>query len=59
MQELLEDDTLGAQIESLKAIPSSGGRFEVIVNDTLVYSKLKTKRHAEPGEVNRLIREQL
>jgi selenoprotein W-related protein len=38
-------------IESLTLIPSDGGCFEVSVNGKLVYSKLQTKRHAEPGEV--------
>ena len=36
---------------------SSGGRFEVTVDDALVYSKRATGRHAEPGEVVRRIRE--
>lgn len=45
-----------AQIESLELIPSDGGRFEVSVNGNLVYSKLQTKRHAEPGEVVGLVR---
>ena len=38
-------------ITDLTLIPSSGGRFEVTVGDTLIYSKKATKRHAEPGEV--------
>ena len=38
-------------IESIRLVPSDGGRFEVIVNDQLVYSKLATGRHAQPGEV--------
>jgi selenoprotein W-related protein len=42
-------------IESITLVPSDGGRFEVSVNGTLVYSKLQTKRHAEPGEVVGLI----
>ena len=42
-------------IESITLIPSDGGRFEVSVNGTLIYSKLQTKRHAEPGEVVGLI----
>lgn len=42
-------------IESLVLIPSDGGKFEVSVNGTLVYSKLQTHRHAEPGEVIGLI----
>ena len=39
------------EIESLTLLPSDGGRFEVTVNGTLLYSKLKTGRQAEPGEV--------
>jgi selenoprotein W-related protein len=42
-------------IESVTLIPSDGGRFEVSVNGKLVYSKLQTKRHAEPGEIVGLI----
>ena len=44
------------EIESLSLIPSDGGRFEVVVNDRLLYSKLQTRRHAEPGEVTELVR---
>lgn len=36
-------------------LPSDGGRFEVSVNDKLIYSKLQTLRHAEPGEVKGLV----
>jgi selenoprotein W-related protein len=36
-------------------IPSEGGRFEITVNEALVYSKESTRRHAEPGEVAGLI----
>ena len=39
------------EIESLTLVPSEGGRFEVSVNSRLIYSKLNTHRHAEPGEV--------
>ena len=42
-------------IESVTLIPSDGGRFEVSVNGNLIYSKLQTKRHAEPGEVLGLV----
>lgn len=38
-------------------IPSRGGRFEVLVDGAAVYEKSRTKRHAQPGEVVRLIRE--
>jgi selT/selW/selH-like putative selenoprotein len=40
-------------------VPDEGGKFEVLVDDRLVYSKLQTRRHAEPGEVQRLVREAL
>ena len=41
--------------ESLTLMPSDGGRFEVTVNGKLLYSKLETKRHVQPGEVVGLI----
>jgi selenoprotein W-related protein len=43
-------------IEEIKLIPSDGGRFEVAVNGQLLYSKLETHRHAEPGEILGLVR---
>ncbi len=45
------------QIASLTLLPSSGGRFEVKVDDTLIFSKKTLKRHAEPGEVAGLLRD--
>jgi selenoprotein W-related protein len=47
------------QLTSLKVVPSEGGRFEVSLDGELIYSKLATGRHAEPGEVTRLITELL
>ena len=44
------------EIAEITLIPSDGGRFEVTVNEKLVYSKLQTGRHAEPGEVVKLIK---
>jgi selenoprotein W-related protein len=44
------------KIESFSMVPSDGGRFEVSVNGDLVYSKLQTNRHAEPGEVAGILR---
>jgi selenoprotein W-related protein len=44
------------QIETFSLVPSDGGKFEVSVNGDLVYSKLQTNRHAEPGEVAGLLR---
>ena len=42
-------------IETITLVPSDQGRFEVTVNSELIYSKLKTKRHAETGEVLGLV----
>jgi selenoprotein W-related protein len=44
------------QLGGLTLIPSDGGKFEVKIDDRLVYSKLQTHRHAEPGEVVGLVR---
>jgi selenoprotein W-related protein len=43
------------EIESVTLIPSNGGRYEISVNGQLIFSKLKTGRHAEPGEVIGLV----
>jgi len=50
---------LEPEIETITLVPSEGGRFEVVVNDQLVYSKLQTGRHAEPGEVLGLVKKLL
>lgn len=44
------------EIASITLIPADGGRFEVKVNEQLVYSKLATGRHAEKGEVVKLVK---
>ena len=38
-------------IEQLQLVPSGGGRFEVTVDDSLVFSKLETDRFPEYDEV--------
>ena len=43
-------------IEEITLVPSDGGKYEITVNGDLVYSKLKTYRHAESGEVLALVR---
>jgi selenoprotein W-related protein len=48
-----------AEIESLRLIPSDEGRFEVSVDGELIYSKLSTGRHAEPGEVLKLFKRKI
>jgi selenoprotein W-related protein len=41
----------------VRLIQSSGGVFEVDLDGRRIFSKKSSKRHAEPGEVMRLIRE--
>ncbi|MBV6395860.1 MAG: hypothetical protein HFACDABA_01446 [Anaerolineales bacterium] len=43
-------------IASLAIIPSDGGRFEVRVNDALIFSKKQAGRHAQTDEITGLIR---
>jgi selenoprotein W-related protein len=40
----------------VQLVPSSGGVFEVTEDGRLVFSKRALRRHAEPGEILRLIR---
>lgn len=44
-------------ITNLTMIPSDGGKFEVIANGEVVFSKKALGRHAEPGEVLQLFQE--
>ncbi|NIM96293.1 MAG: hypothetical protein GTO18_21555 [Anaerolineales bacterium] len=57
MAELVKNHEMN--IESITLIPSDGGTYEVSVDDKLIYSKLQTGRHAEDGEVDRLLRESM
>ena len=38
-------------------IPSSGGRFEVMLDGQPVFEKSKIGRHAQPGEVLAIIKQ--
>ena len=55
MAELIRE--FETEIETFTLVPSDAGRFELTVNGRLVYSKLQSGRHAEPGEIVGLIRE--
>ena len=46
-------------LETIELLPSSKGRFEVILDGELIFSKAGLKRHAEPGEVAGLVRAKL
>jgi selT/selW/selH-like putative selenoprotein len=39
----------------VELLPSSGGRFEVLRDGVPVFQKSRLNRHAEPGEVVRLL----
>jgi selenoprotein W-related protein len=45
-------------IAELTMITGSKGIFDVMVDDKVLYSKKTTGRHAEPGEVLELFRDQ-
>ena len=45
-------------IGELKLVTGSKGVFDVIVDGDLLYSKGRTGRHAEPGEILGLFRDQ-
>ena len=38
-------------INDLVLVAGENGVFDVVVDDTIIYSKAETGRHAEPGEV--------
>lgn len=42
-------------ITRLILVPSNGGRFDVTVDGERIFSKHELHRHAEPGEVVRLV----
>lgn len=42
-------------IQEMTLIPSGGGCFEVEADGELLYSKLETGRHTDPGEILKLV----
>lgn len=40
-------------------VPSDRGRFEVTLDEELIFSKAELGRHAEPGEIADLVRERV
>jgi selenoprotein W-related protein len=52
--ELLKE--LEPHLASIEVVPSHGGVFEVEANGELLFSKKASGRHAEAGEVLRLVR---
>ena len=39
----------------MQLIPGSGGRFEVLHDGAPVFEKSRLRRHAQPGEIVRLL----
>jgi selenoprotein W-related protein len=52
-------DKFGVKIGSLALIPSSGGIFELIVDDSLVFSKKALVRFPEEGEIETILQKLL
>ena len=46
-------------LTTVELIPSSKGRFEVTLDDELIFSKATLGRHAQPGEVVGLVRDRI
>ncbi len=44
------------EIASLTLVPSGGGRFEVSLNESLVFSKLEQGRFPEPKDIAEAVR---
>ena len=40
-----------SNISEISLIPSDNGKYEIKINDDLIYSKDETGRHAEPPEI--------
>ena len=47
------------QIEELALLPSDGGRFEVRIDDELVYSKLESGEFPDNRSIEQAVRERL
>lgn len=49
--DILKEREIEVFVKSWHMIPSTGGVFDVWVNDELIFSKQQVNRHAEPGEI--------
>ena len=46
------------QIAELALLPSDGGRFEIKVNEQLIYSKLETGQFPDSSDIEQAVRQQ-
>lgn len=54
MAEALEEKYSG-QVKKVNLVPSSGGAFEVYLNDELLYSKLETRQFPTTEQISEAI----
>ncbi len=54
-EDILGVRELEVEIASWTLIPGSGGVYEFTVNGEVLFSKKAQGRHAEPGEIKRLL----
>jgi selenoprotein W-related protein len=54
-EEILGERELEIHIASWTLFPGKGGVYEFSVNGELLYSKKALGRHAEPGEIRKLL----
>jgi len=47
------------RIAHVTLIPSWNGVFEVVMDGTLIFSKTRLGRHAQPGELKKIVGERL
>jgi selenoprotein W-related protein len=47
------------RIAHITLIPSWNGVFEVVMDGTLIFSKTRLGRHAQPGELKKIVAERL
>ena len=59
MADIMNDPEIERQVETFSLVPSDGGRFEFSVNGNLIYSKLKTGRHTDVKELNKVLEKHL
>ncbi len=52
-------ERFGTQVREIVLIPSGGGRFEITVDGTLVYSKLATGKHIDNDKAIELVKKGL
>ncbi len=52
-------DGWSERLTDIRLVPSSGGRFEVILDGELIFSKAALDRHPEAGEIAGLLAERI